>query len=71
MTTTTERVHDLRARVLAQDTPSLDEFAELVRAYRADRASAVMSKQRKTTAKHADLGAMFGRAPGAGVGGGR
>lgn len=69
--TTTDRIHDLRGRVLAGDTPALDEFTELVQAYRADRASAVMAKQRKTTAKHADLGAMFGRAPGAGAGGRR
>lgn len=61
----TNTVHDLRDHVLRGDTPDFAEFADLVRAYRADRAAAVASKQRKTAARQVDLQGVFGRAPGA------
>ena len=62
--TTDQRVHDLRGRVLKGDTPTLEEFAAMVRAYREDRAGAVAAKQRKTASKQADLQGIFGTAPG-------
>lgn len=61
----TQRMFDLRARVLSSDMPRIEEFRELVQEYRRDRAQAVADKQRNTRSRQVDLDALFGPPGGA------